>query len=143
MKYWRVNTDKNAREDINTYDLWYYHNMVFTGDYSGERLKHVGVLKKMQPGDGVFMHHSGKGVVGYGIVSEPWNGKIYQGNERLLYREEAYEYRIKVNWLPKYDRRENSVPINGLLPYMGTYSDVDPENWDIDAVLMKLAKGIF
>ena len=140
MKYWRINTDSAARHDVKTCDLWYEHGMVFTGDYDGNLQKHDSVLRKMEPGHGVYMHHSGAGIVGYGTVTEKWNGKIYEGDQRLLYRVERFEYRIRVDWLPEYDRRWNPLSVNGNLPYMGTYSQVDPKKWDISSVLGKLRK---
>lgn len=143
VKYWRINTDKDARTDVKTYDLWYQHGMVFTGDYANNIEQHSSVLKKLNVGDGIFMHHSGTGIVGYGNVSEKWGKKIYQGEKRLLYVDELYEYRIKVNWLQEYDRRDNPLPIKDNLPYMSTYSNIDPEKWDISAVLDKLRRKDF
>jgi hypothetical protein len=86
MKYWRVNTDKLDEEKIRTCDVWYQYGMVFTGDSPNNKLKHVNLLKKLQIGDGIFMHYTGLGIVGYGIVQEPWNEIVYQGINKLLYR---------------------------------------------------------
>lgn len=138
MNYWRLNTDSNARDDLRTCDLWYQFGLAFTGDFAGSERRHDIVLHKLIPGDGVFMHHSGLGVVGYGIVRERWNRKVYQGAERQLYIRESFEYRIAVDWEIDHDCRENPIPIHGRLPYMGTYSYVNQGKWDIQSVLRDL-----
>lgn len=140
MNYWRINTDSDARDDVRTCELWYKLGMILTGDYLEGTRRHDAVLIKLSPGDGVFMHHSGLGVVGYGIVKEKWNGKTYQDVERLLYVKEVYEYRIAVDWDPACDCRERPLPISGRLPYMGTYCVVNPKKWEIQAVLEELRK---
>lgn len=142
MEYWRINTDSKAREDILTCDLWYKFSMAFTGDYVENKLNHANVFKKLSIGDGIFMHHSGLGVVGYGLVQETWDGVIYTGTKKLLYvagkANEFYEYRIAVAWDKKYDRRKNPLEIFHRLTYGGTYSYVDFEKWDVKAVLRDL-----
>lgn len=138
MKFWRINTDKDARKDVLTCNLWYQYQMVFTGDFSGKKLEHSVVLRKLASGDGVFMHHSGYGIVGYGVVKEEWDQKIFQKESRLLYIIEEYEYRIAVTWDNKCDCRKNPLPIQGRLPYMGTYSHVDTRKWNVQLVLQDL-----
>lgn len=138
MNYYRINTDKNARNDLKTCDLWYEHGMLITGDSETITTRHDTVCKKVKPGDGVFMHHSGQGLVGYGIVIEDWDEKVYSNDERMLYVVESYEYRIRVRWIPAYDCRDNPLPINEKMPYMGTYSKVDPEKYDIYGVLKEM-----
>jgi hypothetical protein len=140
MNYWRINTDREARKELRTCDLWYKFGMAFTGDFEENKLKHSAVFSKLSPGDGVFMHHSGLGLVGYGIVKDKWNGEIYHGTERLLYEREVYEYRIAVDWDNDCDCREDPLPIAGRLPSMGTYSRVDPGKWDVHSVLQDLRK---
>jgi hypothetical protein len=139
MKYWRINTDREARNDVQTCDLWYEHGMAFAGDYDGGKYKHMGVFKKMRPGDGVLMHHSKAGIVGYGFVDGEWDGIVYEGDHRLLYRKERYEYRIRVMWAPEYDRRISSLPISGIL-HTGPiyYGQIDPNKYDIDGILRRL-----
>jgi hypothetical protein len=138
MNFWRINTDSNTRDDLRTCDLWYRFGMVFTGDLAGGERTHDAVLRKLIPGDGVFMHHSGLGIVGYGIVRERWDRKLYQGSERQLYIKEPFEYRIAVDWQSNYDCRRNPVPVASKLPYMGTYSCVNPRKWDVQSILREL-----
>jgi len=140
MKYWRINTDSEARDDVRTCDLWYKFGTVFTGDSLEIERRHDTVFLRLSPGDGVFMHHSGLGVVGYGVVKEKWDHKTYQGAERRLYVREPYEYRIAVDWDIACDSRKRPLPISGRLPYMGTYSEVDPQRWDIQSFLDDLRK---
>lgn len=138
MEYWRINTDHGARADLRTCDVWYRFGMAFTGDFVGERSNHDKVFRKLLPGDGVFMHHSSLGVVGYGIVAEEWDRKTYEGQERLLYRKELYEYRIAVDWAGNCDCREEALPISGRLPHMGTYTHVNTKKWDVQGILQDL-----
>lgn len=143
MKYWRINTDSDAQSDVKTCDLWYKFGMAFAGDYRGNKNKHDTIFRKLSLGDGVFMHHSDLGLVGYGVVTEQWDQKTYEGNDKLLYNKtekdkEAYEYRITVAWASDCDCRENPLPISGRLPYMGTYSHVDQKKWNVVTVLQEL-----
>src|ERR1039457_999043 len=138
MNFWRINTDSEARDDFKTCDLWYQFNMVFAGDYPESKRSHDSIFHKLAPGDGVFMHHSGLGIVGYGVVKDEWDREVYQGKGRLLYIRELFEYRIAVDWDIDCDCRENPVPIHGRLPYMGTYSQVDISRWDIHVVIRGL-----
>lgn len=142
MECWRINTDSKAREDIQTCDLWYKSGMAFAGDYAKNKLKHANVFKKLSIGDGIFMHHSGLGIVGYGLVQETWDGLIYKGSKKLFYTEgeaeELYEYRIAVAWDRKYDCRKNPLEINHRLPCGGTYSHIDTQRWDVESVLRDL-----
>lgn len=138
MKYRRINTDSNARDDTRTCDLWYKFGMAFAGDSAEIKRRHDTVFSGISPNDGVFMHHSGLGIVGYGIAKEKWNGQTYQRAERQFYVREPYEYRIAVDWDTACDCRENPLPISGRLPYGGTYSEVDPGKWDIQSVLRDL-----
>src|SRR5271157_5871854 len=129
MNFWRINTDSEARNEIRTCDLWYQFGMAFTGDYQENKGKHDKVFRKLSTGDGVFMHHNGLGIVGYGIVNEQWDGKIHEGDDKLLYEKEkakeVYEYRISIKWETDYDCRNSPLPIYRYLPCMGTYSHVD------------------
>jgi hypothetical protein len=140
MKYWRINTDRNARNDVRDCDLWYEFGMAFAGDLAETKRRHDTVFLGLSPEDGVFMHHSGLGVVGYGIAKEKWDRQSYVETERRFYVREPYEYRITVNWDVAYDCRQNPLPIANRLPYAGTYSEVDPRKWDVPAVLNDLRK---
>ena len=138
MNYWRINTDSDAIPEKRTCDLWYAFGAAFAGDIEGAELKHAAVFRKLSPGDGIFMHHNKLGVVGYGVVQEMWNCKIYTGTDRRLYETEPCEYSVQVKWDPACDCREDPLAISGRLPYMGAYSYVNPEKWDIKSVLEKL-----
>lgn len=144
MKYWRINTDSEPDDGFRTCDLWYKHRMAFTGDPMGDKGKHDTVFRKLSIEDGVFMHHSRLGVVGYGVVKEEWNGKTYEGDARLLYGErekgELYEYRISIDWDVDCDCREAPLPINDRLPHMGTYCEVNPAKYDVNSILKDLRK---
>lgn len=136
MSYWRINTDRRARTDLRTCDLWFQHGMAFAGDYSGDKGEHAVYFPKYAVGDGVFMHESNAGIVGYGTVSELWNKRTYVDIQRLLYVKEPYEYRIAVIW--QLDCRDDPVPIRGRLPYRGTCCRVDTTKWDVRSVLRDL-----
>jgi predicted Zn-ribbon and HTH transcriptional regulator len=140
MKYWRINTDINARKDAKTYDLWYQYGMAFAGDYEGDQGKHSKVFRLLSVGDGIFMHQSGAtgGIVGFGLVKELWNRSIYQGEARRLYVKELFEYRIAVDWDDSCDCRKNPLPIRDRLPYLGTFSEVNPGKWNIESVIGNL-----
>ena len=138
---WRVNTDRNARKDRRTCDLWYQHGLAIAGDFAGHEMEHAAVFRKLSEGDHIFMHHSGLGVVGFGEVLEEWDGRVYSDDDRVLYVEEIYEYRIRVAWSKEYDCRNRAVPISGRLPHMGTYSEVNPDRWDIAEVVRQLAQA--
>jgi hypothetical protein len=151
MTCWRINTDKNARKDVKTCDIWYREGKAFAGDgidlagnFVDETL-HYGVFKKLNIGDGIFMHHSGAGIVGYGQVVENWDGKTYTGKNKLLYTQlwegyEVVEYSIKVKWFDEYDRRDKPIPINGWFPfpaYKYYFSEVDSEKCEKIKKLLK------
>ena len=83
------------------------------------------------------MHHNGLGIVGYGLVKEFWDGRSYTGDERLLYQEEFYEYRIPVEWDPASDCRSHPVSVQGL-PYRQTSSLLEPEKHPVQQLLIQL-----
>ena len=145
MAYWRMNTDKDARNDARTCDLWYKYGMAFAGDHQGKEKRHASIFKKLSPEDGIFMHVSGLGVVGFGIVQELWDKQAYKPQDSLVYNigapKEIYEYRIRVNWLPEYDRRKNPLNINKLIPHMGTFNEIDENTYDVQGVLAKLCNN--
>jgi len=144
MKYWRINTDHGARKDVETSDLWYQYGMAFAGDYEGDQGKHSKVFKLLSVGDGIFMHQSGDagGIVGFGLVKEMWNRAFYQREARRLYIKELFEYRIAVDWDDSCDCRKNPLPIAGRLPYLGTFSQVNPDKWDIESVIESLKQNV-
>ena len=142
MAYWRMNTDKNARNDAKTYELWYEHEMAFTGDSQGIDGDHAEVFKRLSLNDGIFMHHNGLGIVGYGTVEEEWDWTQHEGRDKKLYLDgkakEKYEYRIKVAWLPEYDSRKKPLNINKLMPYRRTYYEIDEKKYNVKDILAKL-----
>ncbi len=102
MAFYLINTDQSARKDIATCELWFEHRKAFAGDYDGHEGEHAEFFKnKIEIGDVLFMYHSKIGYVGAGIVLEPWDQRIYQGDQKLLYlnRNEKYEYRVEVDWI--------------------------------------------
>jgi hypothetical protein len=142
MKYWRINTDSEGEKNPMTCDLWYMFHMAFAGDYKKNPGDHSTIFKKLEAGDGIFMHHTGLGVVGYGEVITTWDGKYHKGNAKKVYknnaRAEFYEYRIEVDWKEEYDCRKNPLSIRYRLPYRGIYSHIDTEKWDVQSVLRDL-----
>lgn len=50
MNFWRINTDRDARDDVRTCDLWYKFGMIFTGDLAESKRRHDVVLQKLIPG---------------------------------------------------------------------------------------------
>lgn len=140
MNYWRMNTDSEVGGQKRTFDLWYANGSAFAGDHSGNKGRHSSVFIKLCPDDGVFMHHNGLGLVGFGVVQEEWDRKNYTGLKRILYigEQEPYEYRISVKWDQAYDCRKNPLAIHGILPYMGAYSSVNCKKWNIESILEKM-----
>lgn len=139
MNYWRMNTDKGPYDD-RTCDLWYAHGIAAAGNTNDKRGRHAHIFTLLSPGDGIFMHHSGSGIVGFGIVKEKWTPHYFEKNNMLVYgsREEAVEYRIPVDWNINYDCRECPLPIGGRLPYAGAFSRVDPLRWNVQDILEDL-----
>jgi hypothetical protein len=144
MRFWRISTDSEKNDIERTCDTWYRHQMAFSGDYENNPRKHCRVMDNLTPGDGIFMHHKGFGIVGYGVVENTWDGVSYTEPDNLLYkkpqREEHFEYRIKVAWDVSCDCRENPLPILGRLHYRGTYCEVRDDNnrWNVSAILQEL-----
>ena len=106
MAYYYINTDWEARNDKITCDVWFKYDMAFAGDLENNKWEHSKFFEKLIIGDILFMYHSmkdkrkhnKKGYVGAGIVQKLWDAKCYEDKNRLLYRIEPYEYRIKVDW---------------------------------------------
>ena len=145
MQYYRINTDRDARTDkIKTCDIWYEKQMAFAGDYTGNEGRHANIFKFIQKGDGIFMHNSKDGIIGFGIVKDNWDKKHYKLKDMLLYNpnnlpdKETTEYRIAVYWLPECDLRHNPLPINRHLPYAGPWSRVSNTIWKPEEIIRKL-----
>jgi len=140
MNYWIINTDKNFRPDIRACDLWYDYGFAFAGDEPKDLGKHTNFFRKVKPGDKVFMYQSGEGIVGFGEIQESWDEKIYSGRNRLFYRDDLLEYRIKVKWLTEYDSRNSPLIGKNYLPYRTWYAKINLEKWDVKKVLRLINK---
>ncbi len=138
MRYWRINTDRSARDDVETCDIWYDEGMAFAGDFSGKKGKHINFFRKVRIGDFVLMHHNDWGIVGCGTICGNWDRIIHKGDDRLLYVKEVYEYRIRVDWDDRYDRRDDPIPVYGLIPYRPYFSEVSVD--DFQKILRILKK---
>jgi len=114
--------------------------MAFAGDFAEAKRGHDKIFEKFSPGDGLFMHHSLLGVVGFGVVRDEWDGVTYKGEKRKLYKKEDFEYRIAVDWAAEFDCRDKPLPIHGVLPYLGTYSVVDPTKWNVKWLIEELRR---
>lgn len=100
MAFYLINSDRNARKDMATCDLWFDCKKAFAGDFEGNEGEHsVFFENKLNLHDVLFMYHSKIGCVGAGIVLAPWDRKSYQGDQRILYQNEKYEYRVEVDWI--------------------------------------------
>jgi hypothetical protein len=94
MAYWFFNTDKAARGDARTCDLWFEHGLAFSG---GDWEKYAKPLEKLNLRDHCLMYHNGLGIVGVGRVIEKWDHKRY--SDKLLYNDDSFsEYRLRVDW---------------------------------------------
>jgi hypothetical protein len=94
MNYYFINSDSEARYDVRTCDLWFYHSMAF----SGNNWEKFGLpLRDLKPFDICLMYHNGSGIVGIGRVLEEWDGKRH--SDKLLYLTQDFpEYRISIDW---------------------------------------------
>ena len=134
MKLYHINTDSNirAKNEKPTYEDWFDQGMAFAGDKE-IKWKHA-VFKRLRKDDVLFAYHNKAGYVLAGIVDEPWDGKTYEGNKRLLY-EEKYEYRIKVNWVrdwrnsPKKDVELLGIQISKTPKFSVVMMPIDPAEY--------------
>jgi 5-methylcytosine-specific restriction endonuclease McrA len=88
--------------------------MAFAGDYTGHKGEHSNLFKRVEVDDILFMYHSKSGYVGVGILISKWDREIYEGDQRLLYTEEKYEYRVPVRWIK--DFRQSPLTWEDGLP---------------------------
>jgi hypothetical protein len=126
MAFYIINTDRQARNDVRTCDLWFQHGMAFAGDEDTQQ-KHTGIFRRLHPGDTLFMWHSNSGCVGVGAVLEGWDQQTYTGDDRLLYVKEPYEYRIRVRWIQDWRQAPRGYQHGLPVPRGGTWQQVDPE----------------
>lgn len=98
MSYYYINTDTNAL-GYSPHATWLGHNHAFTSGDSQKGYEDYGVrvFGKLNRSDILFMYANKCGVVAAGRVSESWNCRSYEGEDRLIYQECA-EYRIGVDW---------------------------------------------
>ena len=106
MKYYYINTDSTELED-SPHGEWIEYDRAFTSgaprnhpdfqrDYEQYGEQHLG---RLEQGDICFMYVNGYGVVAIGRVAACWDRDVYEGNDRLIYKDtDATEYRICVNW---------------------------------------------
>jgi hypothetical protein len=78
--YWFINTDEDAVKGVRTCDLWFAHDMAFSG---GDWDKYGLPLRDLKPFDILLMYHNGMGIVGVGRVLEAWDEQPY--SNKLLY----------------------------------------------------------
>jgi hypothetical protein len=141
MAFYLMNTDREARNDVETCDLWFQHEMAFAGNREGHELENAGIFRVLQPQDTVFMWHSGRGCVGVGQVLEEWDQHVYRGAERLLYVEEPFEYRIGVN-LDGPDERARRLAAADPIPRRTlVVSHVFDRNPDVVVEVLRRAEG--
>ena len=94
MAYWFFNTDKAARSDVRTCDLWFEHGKAFSG---GDWKKYAKPLGELQPSDHCFMYENDVGIVGVGRVIEKWDGECY--TSKFVYLNDGFgEYCVRVDW---------------------------------------------
>ena len=102
MKYYYINT--NVKEmGYSPHQIWFKEEYAFVSDSPGDETS-LEQLKKLEPGDILFMYVNGSGVMATGKVCKPCNGCQYTGDERWIqkYAKEEYrdysESRICVKW---------------------------------------------
>lgn len=110
MNYWLFNAEENPALGGDAADVWFEHNMGFSGD---DRAAYGEPLGKMEVGDIVLMYQNNKGFVGIGEVRQGWNGKGYR--QKLVYKGCDFdEYRIDIDW--RYDFRRTPFEIGYTSP---------------------------
>lgn len=110
MKYWIFNAEQFHTLPCDAADVWFEHNMGFSGN---EWDRYGEPLRKLDVGQTVLMYQNKKGFVGIGFVKAQWNEKPYQ--QKLVYKGADFpEYRISINW--EYDLRETPFSIGWTSP---------------------------
>ena len=101
--------------------------MAFAGDHVGRNGEHSTLFEELQAGETLLMYQSKVGYVGVGIVlDEKWDRVVHSGNDRLVYTNELYEYRISVRWMRDW-RRSPRKPEDGLpTAPLRYYKGIDP-----------------
>lgn len=133
MKYYLINTDREAidaarkAKGLRTCDLWFAYRMAFAGNKKDEPGKHAKLFEKLKDRDVLFMYHSGVGCVGVGIVPHGWDGDWKTGEDRLLYTNEFYEYRIDVDWTHDWraSPRKEGLPV----PHGRPWQEIDENRY--------------
>ena len=110
MKYWIFNAEQVPTLNCDAADVWFQHDMGFSGN---ELEKYGEPLRKLKKGHTVLMYQNDKGFVGIGFVNDLWNEKAYQ--RKLVYIGCKFpEYRISIDW--RYDLRETPFSIGWTSP---------------------------
>lgn len=94
-EWYFINTDAKSLGGQSPHDLWFEHGKAFVG---GDP-RHGRLLQRPLPGDTLLMWVNGRGVVGVGVVTAPWDGRVHE--DAVVYRppHREPEYRLGVNWI--------------------------------------------
>ncbi|WP_372719368.1 HNH endonuclease [Novipirellula sp.] len=135
VKYWIFNAEHVPTLGCDAADIWFQHNMGFSGN---DWEKYGAPLRRLKVGHTVLMYQNDKGFVGIGFVKAPWNEKQYQ--RKLVYKGVDFpEYRISIDW--KYDLRATPFTIGWTSPRF-LCSVTKPELIErIREVIWSVAKG--
>ena len=114
VAYWFMNTDKGTGgRKFATRDLWFKHQMAFSGDDWDQ----FGLpLGQLNVDDVCLMYDNGVGIVGVGRVAETWDRKAYKANKIVYANQKFPEYRLRVNWY--IDIREEPVDTRSEFGYV-------------------------
>ena len=151
MKYYYINT--NTKEmGCSPHQIWFKEGHAFVSDSPGDKT-HVRKLKKLKPGDILFMYVSKRSVVmAAGKVCKPCDGCQYTGDKRWIqkYTKEEYKHysesRIPVHWcwtfennpIEKEDLKKLFGSGSGQWYPRGAIKALDPEKAE---QLLKLAQN--
>ena len=151
MKYYYINT--NVKEmGYSPHQIWFKEECAFVSDSPGDETS-LEQLKKLEPGDIIFMYVNGSGVMAAGKVCKPCNGCQYTGDERLVqkYAEEEYrdysESRIPVHWCWPFENNPiEKADLKAIFSKFGesqwwAWPTLIPIQPEIAKQLLKLAKN--
>ena len=115
MNYY-INTNTEAyKSGDGSPEKWIEHGYAFT---SGG-LAYGRKLGELEPGDTLFMYVNGCGIMAVGKVSKRWDKKRYEGDDRLVDKENP-EYRICVKWdITLWDNPIEKAVLKGIFGNFG------------------------
>jgi hypothetical protein len=103
MAVYLINTDRDAHLHVGADNLWFEYGMAFAGDRAGQQWQHANLFRRLDINDILLMYRSRVGLIGHGVVMEPWDGVSYEGPDRLVYagdgsgnQDVVHEYRVPV-----------------------------------------------